>query len=204
MLQNYFDKVYLINLPEQKERLEKSYLECEKLGIEFELFVAKSGKDKDIIMNGDVTEGWNKNAAALSLNTSTIIEQAKLKGYKSIFIMEDDISFENNFVNIFKTAYKNLPKDWQFFHLNTTHEISTKYVGSFLHRIGGAWCCQAYAINHLVYDTYLKELYKRDRPIDHITYMLQKDMKKSYCTVPNIVKHYPNRYSTLREKIVKY
>jgi len=204
MLQDYFDKVYLVNLPEQKERLSSSYSECDKLGIKFDLFKAKSGKDKDVVMNGEKTEGWNRNAASLSLNTSTIIEDAKLKGYKSIFIMEDDVAFEDNFTGIFKSAYKDLPEDWHFFHLNTTHEISTRYVKGCLHRIGGAWCCQAYAINHLVYDIYLEELYKRDRPIDHITYMLQKDVKKSYCTVPNIVKHYPDRYSTLRERIVKY
>lgn len=204
MLQNYFDKVYLINLPEQTNRLETTKKQCERLNIEFELFIAKSGKDKDIIINGEITESWNRNASALSYNTSSIIEDAKTKGYKSIFIMEDDIFFEPNFIPIFKKSYENLPKDWHFFHLNNIHEISTKYISKFLHRIGGAWCCQAYGINHLVYDIYLKELYKRDKPIDHITYMLQKDMKKSYCTVPNIVKHIPNRYSTLREKIVKY
>lgn len=204
MLQNYFDKVYLINLPEQKERLKNSTLECSRLDIGFELFVAKSGKDSDVIMNNEETEGWNRNAAALSLNTSTIIEDAKSNGYESIFIMEDDVYFEKDFETIFKRAYNKLPDDWYFFHLNATHEISTKYIGNNLHRLSGAWCCQAYAINHLVYDIYLEELYKRDKPIDHITYELQKKTKKAFCTVPNIVKHRPNRYSTLREKIVKY
>ena len=42
MLQDYFDKVYLINLPEQKERLSSSYSECDKFGIKFDLFKAKS------------------------------------------------------------------------------------------------------------------------------------------------------------------
>ena len=204
MLQNYFDKIYLINLPDQKDRLRNSSLECDKLGIEFEVFKAKSGKDSDVIMNGDETEGWNRNAAALSLNTSTIIEEAKSNRYKSIFIMEDDVYFEDHFKSIFLKAYHKLPNDWHFFHLNSTHEISTKYIGNNLHRLGGAWCCQAYAISNLAYDIYLEKLYKRDKPIDHITYKLQKEIKKAYCTVPNIVKHYPNRYSTLREKIVKY
>lgn len=204
MLQDYFDKVYLINLPKQKERLSRSFLNCKKHNIKFNVFPARSGSDEDVIMNGEETEGWNRNAASLSMNTTDIIEDAKSKGYKSIFIMEDDVDFERNFEAVFLKAYNGLPKDWHFFHLNATHEISTKYISSCLHRIGGAWCCQAYGINHLVYDIYLEELYKRDKPIDHITYMLQKRDKKAYCTVPNIVKHHPDRYSTLREKIVKY
>jgi len=205
MLQEYFDKVVMINLDSAKDRLALATKNCEKVGIEFERIKATPGKSKYVTMNKEPYDGWNRNASALAYTTVKIIKRAKKEGWKNVFILEDDVDFiHNNFEGILKTAMSKLPENWDFFHLNSTHQYTSKWVGSCLHRLGGAWCCQAYAVNHTIYDRYIAELEKYDKPIDNVTLNLHAERQKSYCTVPDIVIHHPGNHSTLREKVVEY
>ncbi len=205
MLQKYFDKVVMINLDKAKDRLALSTENCKKQNIEFERVRATPGRSKFVKINKEPYEGWNRNAAALAYTTAKIIKRAKKEGWKNVFIMEDDVDFiHSNFNTILSVAVNRLPKDWDFFHLNSTHQYTSKWVSSCLHRLGGAWCCQAYAVNNTIYDRYLHEIEKYSMPIDNITLNLHQERKKSYCTVPNIVIHHPGNYSTLRDQIVEY
>lgn len=205
MIQNYFERVVLINLPTATERLSRAYVNCDKVGVKFEVCKATSGKKKFVKMNRPPYDGWNRNAAALAYTTLKIIEKAKKDKCKNVFIMEDDIDFiPNNFDKIFTAAVDGLPENWDFFHLNSTHMYASKWVNTCLHRLGGAWCCQAYAINSHMYDRYISELKKFNMPIDNITLNLHVELKNSYCTEPSIVTHLPGQYSTLRETNVDY
>ena len=205
MLNKFFDKVYLINLPTETDRLAKAIENCERVGIEFELVPAIHGTSEEVVINSEPCTGWNRNAAALGLTTLKLVKDAKEKGYKNIFIMEDDVDFiEHNFSTIFNKAIEGLPEDWDFFHLNVTNEYPTEWVSSCLLRLGGAWCCQAYGINSTIYDEYISELEKFMIPIDNITLNLHKSRRKSYCTIPSVVIHHKGNYSTLREAEVAY
>lgn len=205
MLNKYFDKVVMINLAKEKDRLASATKACEEQGIEFERINAVSGRSKFVQMNREPYEGWNRNASALALTTVRLIKRAKKEGWKNVFIMEDDVRFiPHNFNAILDKAMKGLPEDWDFFHLNSTHEVSSKWVNSCLHKLGGAWCCQAYAVNAHMYDLYIEELEKYTMPIDNVTLNFHKSRGRSYCTVPDIVMHIPGQRSTLREKIVEY
>lgn len=205
MIQNYFDKVFLINLPAAKDRLAYATENCEREGIEFELVKAISGASDKVIFNGVEREGWNRNAAALALTTLNIVKKAKKNKWKSVFIMEDDVNFiSHNFNPILMKAMTRFPEEWDFFHLNIFNEYAPQWVSPCLIRLGGAWCCQAYAINEQIYDRYIEELSKFDRPIDQITMEIHKEREMSYATKPSIVIHVERNWSTLREKIVEY
>ena len=205
MLNEFFDKAYLINLPQSTDRLKRAIINCERVGIEFELIEAIDGTNEEVIINGKQHEGWNKNAAALSLTTLKIIKDAKEKGYKNIFIMEDDIDFIKSKFNLILTrALSALPEDWDFFHLNVKNETKPLWVSNCLIKLGGAWCCQAYGVNSSMYDIYISELDKCIMPIDEITKNLHKSRGKSYATLPSIVVHHRGNFSTLREKNVEY
>lgn len=205
MLNKFFDKVYLINLPNETDRLSRAIKNCERVGIEFELVPAIHGTSEEVIINSEPSTGWNRNAAALGLTTLKLVKDAKENGYKNIFIMEDDVDFiEFNFTTILSKAIEGLPEDWDFFHLNVTNEYPIEWVSSCLSRLGGAWCCQAYGINSTIYDEYISELEKFMTPIDSITLNLHKLRRKSYCTTPCVVIHHKGKYSTLRETEVAY
>ena len=104
MLNEFFDKVYVINLADAEDRLEDFTKEAVRTGIEFTRVEAIPGSDESVVMNGIEGEGWNRNAAALAKTTLNIIKDAKLKGYKKIFIFEDDsFMISHNFQTIFMT-----------------------------------------------------------------------------------------------------
>jgi len=202
---DFFDKIYVINLKESEDRLEGFKKEAARVGITFKRVEAIHGSNSSVQFNGIESEGWNRNAAALALTTLNIIRDAKVNGYKKIMIFEDDsFMIPQNFNSIFRRAVKRLPSEWDFFHLNTFDEIPSKWIGPCLVKLGGAWCCQAYGINEQVYDEYIAKLEKFDRPIDKMTLELHKDREMSYATKPSIVSHRIGRYSTLRENIVQY
>ena len=174
MLNEIFDKVYLINLASATDRLSAATINCAKVNVVFERVEAIPGDNEEVIMNSNPNTGWNRNAAALGLTTLNIIKDAKEKGYKNIFIMEDDVDFiDFNFETILTKAISGLPKDWDFFHLNATPELPSKWESTCLVKLGGAWCCQAYGINSTIYDKY----------ITHINYFPIKMMILRY--------HYP-------------
>ena len=208
-LNAFFDKVYVINLAKDKVRLANFKTEATRTGVKATRVAAISGKDKRVVFNGTETEGWNRNAAALALTTLNLVKNAKEKGYKKIFIFEDDAYMvHSNFQTIFRKAASVLPKkekgDWDFLHLNSFDEHPSEWVASCLKKLGGAWCCQAYAINENVYDAYIEKLEKFDKPIDQMTMELHRDRDKSFGTHPNIVYHMTHRPSSLREKVVQY
>lgn len=208
-LNEFFDKVYVINLAKDKVRLANFKLEAVRTGVVATRVAAISGKDKRVIFNGTEHEGWNKNAAALAFTTLKLIKNAKEKGYKRIFIFEDDSYMTHcNFQSIFRKAQKSLFKrtkgNWDFLHFNSFDEHPSEWVGACLKKLGGAWCCQAYGINEDVYDAYIEKLEKFDKPIDQMTMELHRDRSKSYVTHPHIVYHMTNRPSSLREKVVQY
>jgi len=203
-----FDKVFVINVASYKERRQLSKEKLETIGmqegLDYEFFRATTGKSKFAKLNGEESVGWNRNAAGLVYTTRRIIETAKKNKWKSVLIFEDDINFINNFTDLYPKAIKDLPEEYDFFHLNATNTKPPIWHKGMLHKIKEALCCQAYAIHESVYDIYLDELKKSCRPIDETTRILHKQRGRSYCTRPNLVYHVENLYSSLRERIVHY
>lgn len=203
-----FDKVFVINVASYKERRQKSKEELEKIGmvegVDYEFFRATTGKSKFAKLNGTESIGWNRNAAGLVYTTRRIIETAKKNNWKSVLIFEDDINFINNFADLYPKAVKDLPEDYDFFHLNATNLKPPIWKKGLIHTIKEALCCQAYAIHESVYDVYLDQLKLSNRPIDETTRILHKERGRSYCVRPNLVYHVENLYSSLRQKIVHY
>lgn len=205
----FFDKVYVINLARDKVRLANFKSEAERVGIKASRVAAISGKDKRVVFNGTPSDGWNRNAAALALTTLNLIKNAKEKGYKRIFIFEDDAYMAHcGFQTIFRKATSVLPPErkggWDFLHLNSLDKKPSEWYGSGLNKLGGAWCCQAYAINEQVYDAYIEKLEKFDKPIDQMTMELHEERDKSFSTLPHIVYHKTFMPSSLRGRIVDY
>lgn len=203
-----FDKVFVINVASYKERRQLSKEKLETIGmqegLDYEFFRATTGKSKFAKFNGDKTVGWNKNAAGLVYTTRRIIETAKKNKWKSVLIFEDDINFINNFTDLYPKVIKDLPEEYDFFHLNATNMKPPIWKKGMLHTIKEALCCQAYSVHESVYDIYLDELKKSCRPIDETTRILHKQRNRSYCVRPNLVYHVENLYSSLREQIVHY
>jgi GR25 family glycosyltransferase involved in LPS biosynthesis len=214
MINEIVDKVYVINTKSAVLRMSEVKIELERNNILFER-VEAIPLDKVVLpseenkgLNWDKW-GWNECAVSLLETTCKIIEDAKSKNYKRILIFEDDAYINDENLNLVLPGIKQLienEKEWHFIHLNYSNTNSFKFTNyQYINRLNkGCLCCQAYFINHQIYDIYLDKLKEKKKPIDETTRELHTFYKKSF--VPSIipVDHIKNKYSTIRGKEVPY
>ena len=115
-LNEYFSKIYCINLDSRPDRYKECSIEFEKLGIVVERI---SGIDCKSTFNVrlNITAG----AYGLLSTNIKIIEEAIRNKYKSVLIFEDDVIFNANFQNIFTEKIPYLPDDWDMLYFGGSH-----------------------------------------------------------------------------------
>lgn len=207
-LNSHFDHIYLINI--SADRLFNSKIELAKIGLtedKYEVFPATNAHVETIEWNNQESTmpGWTKGAAGLVHSTIRVIEDAKVKGYNKILILEDDLLFHPNVKSridyVFDCIYK-APITWELLHFTATDFRSREWVTEGLAKLAGAWSCQMYGVDKSLFNEYLTELKKVDRPIDVITSEFHA-RGKSYVINPGIIKTVPN-FSTIRGAYVDH
>lgn len=120
MLNDFFDKIYCINLDKRVDRWEESIKVFEKYQINVERISAIDGsklENNSRIKNGNV---------ALTLTVNGIIKDAINNNYDKILILEDDIEFTDNILN-FNTDIQHLPENWDLLYFGGNHNLHMGY-----------------------------------------------------------------------------
>ena len=119
-------------------------------------------------------EQFNKfGALGCYLSHVGIWQDAKSKGHKKILIFEDDITFENNFIEQMKKRIEYIPKDYDVLFLDVLKCYDSKVVNKYFKKISSLFFgTHSYIITSNAIDTMLKTIF----PID-----LQIDSYMSYC-----------------------
>jgi hypothetical protein len=102
MINEYFDKIYLLNLRKRKDRLEKSKEKLNSLNIKFDVFHGVDG----IILNSiwkkvDNSYFSNPNYLGCAISHLSIYQDAINEGYDKILIIEDDNLINKNIHSLF-------------------------------------------------------------------------------------------------------
>jgi len=186
-INEYFDKVVVINLDKRTDRLEKISKQLDELGIVFERFSAIDGTGKDPITAGTIshTQVWKK-----------------YQGLK-VLILEDDALFVDNFNEKFAEVIQTLPSDWDIFYLGALVAPTT---GKII-KVNEHWYkqvvstgTQAYCLKPGKMDYFYNRLKDYEWYID-IGLRVEAVSNNCYITQPNLVTQYPS-YSDLRLKEV--
>lgn len=120
---DFFDKSYIINLPERQDRYRAMRRELEKVGIFFpsdkvELFPA--------IKKTERGEFPSVGARGCFLSHLAILNQAKEQGLKNVLIIEDDLSFSNRFVQNQQALATELQQlEWDILYLGHIEAVKT-------------------------------------------------------------------------------
>jgi GR25 family glycosyltransferase involved in LPS biosynthesis len=186
-INEYFDKVVVINLDKRTDRLEKISKQLDELGIVFERFSAIDGTSKDPITAGTMshTQVWKK-----------------YQGLK-VLVLEDDALFVDNFNEKFAEVMQTLPSDWDIFYLGALVAPTT----GKLVKVNEHWYkqivstgTQAYCLKPGKMDYFYNRLKDYEWYID-IGLRLEAVSNNCYITQPNLVTQSPG-YSDLRLKEV--
>ena len=186
---DFFDKVIVINLDRRTDRMEKLVPQLEKLDIQYEKFSAVDGKQLGV---DPIVAGLQSHLQVMKQITG-----------QRVLILEDDAQFVEDFNEKFEKVIQTLPEDWDIFYLGA---LVPKDVG-LIRMVNRHWGIQvlttgsqAYCINPSRLEYFINKLEDYNYYIDVGLRDFAKDLK-AYITQPNLVVQFPS-YSDLRLKEV--
>lgn len=198
-INEYFDKIYCLNLEKRKDRWVKVSDQFNRFSINVERFNAIDGQlisdDEFNSVNPDGISGEdasssgiieNKNAMACLLSHINIIKDAKKNGYKKILIFEDDVLLSSDFTSRiskisefnWKLIYLGASQfNWSNIKIKNGYYLSKNTLGTF-----------AYAIDSSIYDMIIEVLDTKRKSVDNLLVEIQdKISDHCYTIYPNIV-----------------
>lgn len=182
-LNNYFDKIYLINLDRQPHRLGKIWFKLKSLNIDFHRISAVDGA----LMDDVNLRVENKFVLACLLSHIKVIKHAKENSYNKILIFEDDVMFCENFSILIQEINK-IPLSWKLLYLGASQYdwddleffdnfyFSKETLGTF-----------AYGVDSFIFDEIISICEQQNAPIDRKLAIIQKKYyKECYTFYPNL------------------
>jgi GR25 family glycosyltransferase involved in LPS biosynthesis len=127
-INNYFSKIYILNLERRKDRLDILKIRLNKNSItNYEIVNAIDGNLPLIknefmsLVNNPKNKISSSGALAYLYNMKNIINDAKNKNYENILILDDDVVFHNNFNECFENKIKTLNNsNWKLLYLGAS------------------------------------------------------------------------------------
>lgn len=212
-LNDYFSVIYCINLDRRPDRYSQVQEEFKKINVDVRRI---SGIDGNTI---DTPPGIRPGAFGLLLTHFNLIEKAIVNKYDNMVIFEDDVTFVNNFNEIFNEKIKSLPENWELLYMGGNHILSVdgfdlitgdknfkvtkdnyKSLNYELCKTPCTYCAHALVINSRIYEKILNKM--KTQPIDNIYYQLQGN-GKSYAFLPSLATQRPN-FSDIESGYVNY
>ena len=203
IFEQYFEKVYCINLDKRTDRWDK---------------VTKIFNDNNIdnVVRYSAVDGNELNLNNLSYNNKLLkgelgilethrklISEAKEENLKTILIMEDDVYFTNE-LKYFDEYMSKLPDDWDMLFIGGNHIYgeSPIKINEKILKLNHTVAIHCLALKNTMFDVVLEVTKRRIKQIDAYYADLQKSYN-GYCFTPNMALQYED-YSDIQNKNVNY
>ena len=184
----YFDKVVVINLDRRPDRMEILGKQLDELEIQYERFSAIDSKERGIspVLAGKLSH----------------VEVLKGQNGQKVLILEDDAHFVDGFTERFSRVTETLPWNWDIFYLGVLLGTTGKLerYNNHWHRQVVSTGTQAYCVNPNKVDYFIEKQLEWDGFVD-VCYRVLASETNAYVTQPNLVTQFPS-YSDLREREV--
>ena len=168
-INSFFDKVYVITCDSFFDRHVYIKEHFHKNNIKFQFYVSI---DNTLLINSVISS----TEMSLSLSHLHCVIDAKLNGYKSILICEDDIQFVSNVEEKFVQFIKGLPTNWNFLQIGNQFWadkwLRRKHISENLYKFEWGTGSHCIGINFDSYDILIDRFKKLDNPVDFMYYDL--------------------------------
>lgn len=153
-INDYFDKIYCINLDRRPDRWEENCLpQFENFGMDVERFSATDGKDFTL-PHGKPYNG----ELAGSYSHMNAIKKAREEGVEKLLLLEDDVVFSDNVNDMFSNLIKNVPEDWDIIFFGGNHIGGVVPVNNGVVKLRRSYAIHACGISKKVYDIMIQHL----------------------------------------------
>lgn len=129
LLNQFFDKIYIITIDRNKNR--QQYIKHEFKTLDFSFFKGYDGQklnidqlEKENIYDKEafIEKRWNHtepslNKVGCALSHLSVCKDIVNSNHNNALILEDDIEVVENNLNILKDSLQELPKNWELFYL---------------------------------------------------------------------------------------
>ena len=178
----FFNKVVVINLGHRTDRLEKITSELDSLGIKFERVPAIKHENPVLGCKLSHIKAW-ESAVGRTL------------------LLEDDATFMPDFNKNFDKFIKALPSDWDMFYLGA-YQINVEPCNDLMVRALDTSSTHAYTIHPDKVAEMIQVAKDSEEHVDVAFRMRHRDMR-AYAALPTLVKQAPS-YSDILGKDVDY
>lgn len=203
-LNDYFEKIYCVNLDKRTDRWDECEKEFEKHGLNIERFSAVDGSTVEIV-NSSLNDGQT----GCALSHLEILEISKCKGYNNCLILEDDVQFDDELNKILPNIMNQVPDDWDILYFGGNHSANNiwnpqsklKKVTENIFRVTNCYTTHSYAVKKTVYDKIISS-FDGTVPIDVCLSEVQKNTN-SYIIRPHLAWQRPS-FSDVQGKFETY
>jgi len=146
-INDFFEKIYCINIDRRTDRWESCLVEFKKHDLEVERFSATDGN----IDNYNLGYPYD-NELAGAISHLNVIKKAKELNLKNVLVLEDDVVFEDGVNQLFPFFIEQLPNDWDFINFGGNHIGGLFYVSPNISKMNRSYALHAYGVNNKSYD----------------------------------------------------
>jgi len=194
-LNEYFNKVYCINLDRRTDRWGECKEEFNKHNLNVYRVSAIDGSPL----------GLTGNEALIKTNIQ-ILEDAKENNLSSVLILEDDVMFTSELDKI-DEYMKALPPDWDVVYFGGNHNTHVggnppTVINDKVYRLHSTYTTHCVGVKSHMFDVLLDSLRKGKSPID-VEYVKLQAKYKFYCFYPVIATQRPS-FSDIENRFVDY
>ena len=132
------DKVYVINMDSQTQRMKKVHDALSANSIEYTRFSAVIGSkvENSKYLSNRCNSICTDGIKGCALSHRKIWEEMILNSYQSVLVLEDDIHITPDFNERFKAAWDSVPKDFDILYVGCKFICNDTNIGTFLTKIG--------------------------------------------------------------------
>lgn len=140
MINQYFDKIYCVNLDKRTDKWTDCEKEFAKHGLTVERFSAVDGNTlpkHPTLIPGEL---------GCSMSHAAILKDIAEKGYKRTLILEDDVEFIPNLQEYFAENVRHVPDDWQMLYFGGNHLNPPQPLNKAVGKITKTYTTSHYAV----------------------------------------------------------
>lgn len=159
---NYFDKIYFINLDKRSDR----YNSITNQLFSVNIFAQKISGVVPLVNTHQINNGQ----LGCLLSHKLILEDCLYHRYEKILIFEDDTIFKDDFLKNFDILIHNLPTSWDMVYLCGNHYGGLSYINEHINKSYGTLSTSSYGvhINIIPYILSILNTSLYTQPIDSI------------------------------------
>jgi len=196
-LNDFFDKVFVLNLERRPDRLDDFRKKAEKIGLEYEVFKSVDSKNIDRfgLVEGrpvklESTEFYSEvNDYFLSqlgclLSHLSVLKHCRDNNIKNVLILEDDVAFSDQFESRYEKFNLSFNKEWDMIYFSGSLVNKSDDCDSYSKLIS-CYTTHSYAVNSNVYDYLIEKIehYMLSCPIDVVYSGLHSSIN-SWISIP--------------------